>query len=179
MDLRTLPGRRQFPVAIEVAIPVEPAAEAGFCVGFGEVGKVSLVEPFRQWPAEIGSDEKSLAVLDEQRGGGIGRQASPTEHHAHGGGNVALELGLRHTGRLKIVPVEVGDAALAQRLKRPAAAAQGRRYAQPCDLGEDIRAELAQCQATAAPQSWPTTTACFSPSASTRPTTSPTRSNSV
>ena len=33
MDLRALPRRGQFPVAVDVAVPVEPAAEAGFLVG--------------------------------------------------------------------------------------------------------------------------------------------------
>ena len=34
---------------------------------------------------------------------------------------------------------------------------------------------MAEFQATGAPQSWPTITACFSPSAATSPTMSPTR----
>ena len=47
MDLRTLPWRRQVPVAIEIAIPVQPAAKAGFAVDLGEGGEVGLGQPVR------------------------------------------------------------------------------------------------------------------------------------
>src|SRR3954451_9260452 len=47
MDLRALPWRRQFPVAIDVAVPVQSATEAGFLVGLGEDGQVIFAEPRR------------------------------------------------------------------------------------------------------------------------------------
>ena len=54
VDLRVLPRRGQFPVAVDVAIPVEPAAKAGFPVGLGEIGEVGLAEPIRQRPVGAG-----------------------------------------------------------------------------------------------------------------------------
>jgi hypothetical protein len=75
MDLRALPWRGQFPVAIDVAVPVEPAAEAGFLVGFGEIAEVDFAEPIRQRPIRAWVAEKSLAVFDEQRGRRIGKSA--------------------------------------------------------------------------------------------------------
>ena len=48
MDLRALPWCSQLPVAVEVAIPVEPAAKAGLCVGLGKLGDVGFIKPMRQ-----------------------------------------------------------------------------------------------------------------------------------
>ena len=42
MDLGALPGRGQFPVAVDVAVPVEPAAKAGLLVGRRELGRGRL-----------------------------------------------------------------------------------------------------------------------------------------
>jgi len=53
----------------------------------------------------------------------------------------ALELGLRDAGRLKILPVEIGDPAFAQGVERPAAPTEWRGNAQPRDGCENIRAE--------------------------------------
>ena len=113
MDLRILPGRGQFPVAVEVAVPVQPAAEAGLPVGLGEIGDVGFARAIPA--AAVGAQiaQKALAVLDEQRRR-IG-DAAP-QHHSHGLGDVALEFGFGDAGRLKILPVEIGDAALAQAL---------------------------------------------------------------
>src|SRR5260370_5422963 len=47
MDLRTLPARGQFPVAVDVAIPAEPATKAGFFVGLAEISEVGFAEPIR------------------------------------------------------------------------------------------------------------------------------------
>src|SRR5258708_39893404 len=75
MDLRALPWRGQFPVAVDVAVPVEPATEAGFPVGRAEIGQVGFAEPIRQRPDGADIAEKSLAVFDEQRGRRIGKSA--------------------------------------------------------------------------------------------------------
>src|SRR5471030_887777 len=48
MDLRVLPRRGQFPVAVDVTVPVEPAAEAGIPVGLAEAGDIGFTEPIRQ-----------------------------------------------------------------------------------------------------------------------------------
>ena len=60
------------------------------------------------------------------------------EHGPHGQFDVAFELGFRDPRRLEVLPVEIGDAALAQHIERPAATAERRRYAQARDFGEDI-----------------------------------------
>ena len=111
MDLRVLPGCGQFPVAVDVAIPVEPAAEAGIPVGLAEAGEVGFTEPIRQRAVAPRVAEKALAVFDEQRRGRIGESAP--EHGAHRQLDVALELGLGDTGLLKILPIEIGDAVIA------------------------------------------------------------------
>ena len=75
-------------------------------------------------------------------------------------------------GRLKILPVEIADAAGAQAIERPGAAAERRWHAQARNCREQIEPE--QRQATGAPQSWPMIKAFRSPSAATSATTSPT-----
>src|SRR3981081_3242671 len=69
MDLRAWPRRGQFPVAVDVTVPVEPAAETGLPVGLAEISQVGFAEPIRQRPDAADIAEKSLAVFDEQRGG--------------------------------------------------------------------------------------------------------------
>lgn len=140
VDLRVLPGRRQLPVAVEIAVPVQPAAEAGPGEGLGEIGQISLAQPARQRLLDSCVAEKALALLDEHGGAGIG-EAAPAEHDAHGAGDVLLEFGLGDAGRLEILPVEIGDAALAQQIERLAAAAEWWRHAQVSHRREDVRPE--------------------------------------
>src|SRR5712671_7589970 len=111
MDLRTLPRRGELPVAVDVAVPVEPAAEAGFPVGLTEIGEVGFAEPTRQRPIGIGMAEKSLAVFDEQRGRRIGKSAPEQGSHRHV--NIALEFAFGYARRLKILPIKIGDPAFA------------------------------------------------------------------
>src|SRR5690242_17686786 len=47
-DLRVLPGRGQLPVAVDVAIPVEPAAEAGAAILGRKHIEIALAQPWRQ-----------------------------------------------------------------------------------------------------------------------------------
>src|SRR6266852_2469519 len=115
MDLRALPRRGEFPVAVDVAVPVEPATETGFPVGLTEIGEVGFAEPTRQRPIGIGMAEKSLAVFDEQRGRRIGKSAP--EQGSHRQADIALELGLGYAGLLKILPVEIGNPAFAQAIE--------------------------------------------------------------
>jgi hypothetical protein len=139
MDLRALPRRRQFPVAVDVAVPVQPAAEAGRSVGLGEVGEVGFAEPVRQRPVGASVAKKPLAVLDEQRRGRIGKSAP--EQGSHRQLNVALELGLGDAGGLKVLPVEIGNATLTQGIEWPAAAPEGWRDAEAGNRGEHIGTE--------------------------------------
>src|SRR5215216_3075456 len=60
VDLRALPRRGQFPIAVDVTIPVQPAAEAGVLVDSREIGDVSFGQPIRQRPIRIGAGEESL-----------------------------------------------------------------------------------------------------------------------
>src|SRR6266849_10269979 len=138
MDLRALPWRGQFPVAVDVAVPVQPAAEAGLSVGLGEISKVGFAKPIRQRAIDAGIAEKSLAVFDKQ-GGWIGKSAPKQGPHRQA--NIALELGFGEARRLKVLPVEIGDTAFAQRIERPATASQRRRDAQAGHGGEYIGTE--------------------------------------
>ena len=138
-DLRVLPRCGQFPVAIEVAVPAQSAAEARLAVGFAEGGKIGLGQPVRQRPVRTGFAEESLAVLDEQGGRRIGKSAA--EQGPHRQIDVALELALGDTGRLKVLPIEIGDTALAQGFERSAAAPERRGNAQTGNGGENIGAE--------------------------------------
>src|SRR6267378_4363333 len=106
MDLRALPRRGQFPVAVDIAIPIEHAPEAGFPVGLAETGQVGFAEPIRQWPDGAAIAEKSLAVFDEERGGWIGKSAPENSPHRHI--DIALEFAFGSAGRLKILPIEIG-----------------------------------------------------------------------
>src|SRR6476646_10022552 len=123
MDLRVLPRRGQFPVAVDVAVPVQSAAEAGLSVGLGEVSEVGVAEPMWQRAIVVGIAEKSLAIFDEQ-GRRIGKPAPKQGPHRQA--NIALELGFGDAGGLKVLPVEIGDAALAQSVERPATASERR-----------------------------------------------------
>src|SRR5258708_12296201 len=76
MDLGALPWRGQFPIAVEVTVPVQPAAKAGFFVGVGEISDVGFIQPMRQGQVGAQITQKSLAVLDEE-GIGIGNPAAP------------------------------------------------------------------------------------------------------
>src|ERR1700730_10013815 len=139
MDLRALPWGGQFPVAIDVAVPVEPAAEAGFLVGLDKIAEVGFAKPIRQRPVRAWLAEKPLAFLDEQRGRWIGKSAP--EQGSHRQADIALELGLGCAELLKILPVEIGDSAFAQAIERPATATERRRNAQAGDGCENVRAE--------------------------------------
>src|SRR6266849_3421353 len=171
MDLRALPWRGQFPVTVDVAVPVQPAAEAGLSVGLGEISEVGFAEPMRQRAIGAGIAEKSLAIVDKQ-GGWIGKSA--TKQGPHREANIALEFGFGDARRLKVLPVEIGDAAFAQRIERPAPASQRRGTLRPATAENISGRNSAACQATGAPQSWPTMAALFSPSAATSATMSPT-----
>src|SRR3954453_629270 len=100
---------------------------------------VGFAEPFRQRPIGPGIAEKPLALLDEQRGSRIGKPTA--QQGSHGQGNITLEFLFRNSGRLKILPVEIRDPALAQRIERPAAATERRWHAQARNSAKNIRPE--------------------------------------
>ena len=139
MDLRALPRSGQFPIAVDVAVPVEPTAKAGGSVRLDEMRKVGFVEPRRQRPVDPRIAKKPLAVFDEQRGSRIGKPAAKQGSHRQG--HIALEFLFRDARSLKILPVEIRDAAVAQRTERQAASAEGRWYAQARNSVKNIRTE--------------------------------------
>src|SRR6266403_5968003 len=138
MNLRALPWRGQLPVAVDVAVPVQPAAEAGLPIGLGEINEVGFPEPMRQRTIGAGIAEEAPAFLDKQ-GGWIGKSA--TKQGPQRQANIALELGFGDARRLKILPIEIGDAAFAQRIERPAAAPQRRGNAEAGHGGKYIGTE--------------------------------------
>ena len=81
--------------------------------------------------------EEPFARLNELLRGGIG-EAAADQDRAHGIGDIAFELGLRDAGRLKILPVEIGDAVGPQGFERPATATREGRHAETCDPGENV-----------------------------------------
>src|SRR5258706_8522491 len=123
MDLRALPWRGQLPITVDITVPVQPAAEAGLPVRLGEISEVGFAEPRRQRAIGAGIAEKALAIFDKQ-GGWIGKSA--TQQGPHRQPNIALELGFGDTGRLKVLPIEIGDSTFAQCVERPATASQRR-----------------------------------------------------
>src|SRR3981189_3323111 len=139
MDLRALPRRGQFPVAVDVTVPVEPATETGLPVGLAEISQVGFAEPFWQRPDGADIAEKSLAVFDEQRGGRIGKSAPEQGSHRHV--NIALEFAFGYVRRLKILPIKIGDPACPQHIEGPAAAAGRRGNAHARNGGEHIGSE--------------------------------------
>src|ERR1700716_945560 len=131
MDLRAVPWRSQFPIAVDVAVPIEPAAKARLLVGFDEINVVGFAQPTRQRSVGRGIAQKSLAVLDEQRGRRIGKSAP--EQCSHRQTNITLELTFGNAGGLKILPIEVADAAFPQRIERPSPPAEGWGHAEAHD----------------------------------------------
>src|SRR5258705_3219860 len=115
MDLLALPWRGQLPITVDITVRVQPAAEAGLSVGLGEISEVGFAEPMRQRAVGAGIAEKALAIFDKQ-GGWIGKSATKQSPHCQV--NIALELGFGDAWRLKVLPVEIGDAAFAQRIER-------------------------------------------------------------
>jgi hypothetical protein len=140
MDFGVLPGRRQLPVAIDVAIPVQAAAEAGLGIDFREVCEINFRQPSWQRPIAMTIAEKALVMRDELMRRGIG-QATADEYRAHGEGDIAFELGLGDAVRLKILPIEIADAIGPQGFERPAAATDKGRHAETRHLGENVRPE--------------------------------------
>src|SRR5438045_8778920 len=122
MDLRALPRRGQFPVAVDIAIPVEPAAEAGFLIGFAEARQIRFAEPMRQRTVTLRIAEKTLAVLDEQRRGGLGESALQNDTQRQI--KVAFEPGFGNAGVLKILPLVLGDAVHTTPITQPARASE-------------------------------------------------------
>ena len=121
------------------AVPVQPATEAGFPIGLGEISEVGLGKPIRQRPVGADIAEKSLAVFDEQRGRRIGKSAP--EQCSHRQTNITLELTFGNAGGLKILPIEVADAVFPQRIERPSPPAERRGHAQTGDGREHIGAK--------------------------------------
>ena len=66
-DDRVLPRRSQFPVAIDVAIPVEPAAKTGAPVFGGKLLQVFLAQPLRQGRRNRERIEKAVALVNHHR----------------------------------------------------------------------------------------------------------------
>ena len=93
----------------------------------------------RQRTVTLRIAEKALAVLDEQRRGGLGESALQNDTQRQI--NVAFELGFGNAGFLKILPIEIGDTVVAQRIERPAAAPERRRNTQARNGRENIRPE--------------------------------------
>ena len=108
-------------------------------VGLAEVRQVRFAEPIRQRPTRLDIAEKSLAVVDKQRGGRIGKSAP--EQGSHRQANIAFEFAFGDARRLKILPIEIADAAFAQRIQRPPAPSQGRGNAQARNRRENIGPE--------------------------------------
>src|SRR5260370_9041254 len=100
MDLRALPWRCQLPVAVDITVPVQPAAEAGLPVGLGKISEVGFAEPRRQRAVGAGIAEKALAIFDEQ-GGWIGKSA--THQSPHRKPNLPLALSFCDTELLKVL----------------------------------------------------------------------------
>src|SRR5258706_4009253 len=136
MDLRALPWRGQLPITVDITVPVQPAAEAGLPVDLGEISEVGFAEPRRQRAIGAGIAQKALAIFDEQ-GGWIGKSA--TQQGPHRRPDIALELGFGDARRLKVLPIEIGDATFAQRVERPATASQRRGDAGGRHRPENIR----------------------------------------
>ena len=97
------------------------------------------------------------------------------EHAANRRANVLLEIGLRHARFLKVKLVEDSVVGARHHRGRPAGPRGRNGTLRPTTAGNLSGLNSAQCQATGAPQSWPTIAACFSSSASSTPTMSPVR----
>src|SRR5258705_11020453 len=145
MDLRALPWRGQLPVTVDLTVPVQPAVEAGLPVALGEISEVGFAEPRRQRAIGAGIAQKALAIFDEQ-GGWIGKSA--TQQGPHRRPDIALELGFGDARRLKVLPIEIGDATFAQRVERRPRPRRGGGKLRP-GTAEDISGRnSAACPAT-------------------------------
>ena len=181
-DLAIREGGEQLPVAIEVPVPVEAAAEAGALelarvdveVGFREpVGQLLRVEHAVHELRRLRQVEFPRLARRERAGRGV-------EHPPHQRARVRIELRLGDAGLLEVEDVEEPIAGhRAQHVGGLDRQAREERNAHADDGAEAIGRSCAPVHATIEPQSWPTRTACFSPSASSSPTMSPTRCRTV
>ena len=185
-DDRAVPRREQLPVAVLVAVPVQPAGEAGP----RELGHVD-VEVLRRSAtpaarrsraARRGSRRRRAArrraaARCRRPGRAVARRAD--EQAAHRLAHVGFELGLGDARLLEVDLVEAVAERLAPGGHRRDRHPRRERDAQAGDARDRSGRSSAVCHATGAPQSWPTTIAVLAPSASISPTTSPTRSSSV
>ena len=140
-DDRAVPGRGQGPVAVDVAIPVEPAAKSGALIFGGEHVDVGLGQPGRQRDRIDRGPEKALLAVDIEAHLVLARRVARAEIEdaADRGARVALELGLGDARLLEIDPVVVGLAGRFQRFERHREAAPAVRHAQARDRRKDVR----------------------------------------
>ena len=178
-----LPAERGeiLPVAVDVAVPVERTAKAGVLelarvhieIDLGQpVGhRVGVVEAILHLGA-VGDRRHGALRRVGRRGvsrGGVHEAAQPPAH-------VGLDLGLGPPRLLEVLDVELLVAGhRPHRGERPIS--DGGEYGteRPATAVNTSGRSRAEVQAIGAPQSWPTITACSSPSAATSPTLSATR----
>ena len=171
------PRRGQLPVAVDVAIPVESAAEAGA----GDIRprtRRGRPRSARAAAARRRAARREIPSRGPHTGSSCLRAAYRPSRCR--GCARSVKRGSRANSSsarllLEIEIVVVGLSRLAQRVERRQRAAPAVRHAHARRPRErDPAASAPQCQATGAPQSWPTISARFSPSAATSATMSPT-----
>ena len=155
----------QLPVAVEVAVPVDAAGEAGA----GELGDVvvelGLASASRAGRRARAAVDEAPSVVGEHRPGRSAAgsvRVAPAQHAAHRGGGSAPSSASATPGLLEVEDVEEGVAEhLAHRAAVGGSGARGRNGTlMPDHAGDPLgRCSSASGHTTMEPQSWPTNTA--------------------
>src|ERR1700689_1586839 len=180
--LRPGEGREQLPVAVDVAIPVEAAAEA--CPGEFSRKEVDvrLCEPRGQRRRIDRAGEEAARSWDHawrliaERIVGLAWNIarSGIEKPPKRIPRITLKLRLGDARSLEIKLIEKRRVGLRHYARWSRRSAWLNGTLKPATARKRSGRRRAQCQATGAPQSWPTTTVCGTLSASSTPTMSPT-----
>ncbi len=141
-DHGVLPRRGERPVAVNVAIPVEPAAKSGAGVFGGEHVDVGFGQPRRQWHWIAPLSEEALLAIDvEAHPLGARRLAEPDVKQApQRERRIAGEFLLGGL-LVEIEPVVIALAGFAQHVERRRGAAPAMRHAHRRDDRKEIWAQ--------------------------------------
>jgi hypothetical protein len=128
---RALPRPGQGPVAVDVAVPVEAAGEAGAAELPDVEGDVVLGQPVGQLRRHVGLAQEAASRGDDRVGPAV-------QHHPQRRVDVGLELLLRDTRLLEVDLVEAVAGLRPDRLQRGSRAARGVRHRQPDHAADQV-----------------------------------------
>ena len=142
------PGREQFPIAIDVSVPVQASAITGVAELIGVEIDVGLEQPWWQGLGRIERIQEPAAArhhagrpLAGARWAARWIAGAPVEELANRAARVLFEFRFRVTGLLKVELIEVRIGCLRHQARGSVGAAWPKGHAQADDRPESVRAQ--------------------------------------